>query len=132
MTNDLLLNEIWVRLFVGLVLGLILGSFTTMLSYRVPRRLSIIHPPSHCTHCHTPLRPRDLIPVFSWLIEGGKCSHCGALISVRYLIIELITTAGCTAAFLFIGFRPAVIAALIGVVALITLVTINIERNQQN
>ena len=123
-------DELWFRFFVGLVIGLVLGSFTTMLSYRVPRQISIIFPPSHCPHCHTPLKPRDLVPLLSWLIERGKCRHCQDRISPRYLVIELLTAFFCTLAFILIGFRPTLIAALVGIVALITLVTINIERNR--
>src|SRR5580693_3040146 len=98
----LLQDEMWFRLLAGLLVGLALGSFVTMLSYRAPRNLSIISPPSHCPNCHTPLMARDLMPVLSWLIEHGKCRHCGARISARYLIIELITTAASVAAFGYI------------------------------
>jgi prepilin signal peptidase PulO-like enzyme (type II secretory pathway) len=118
----------WFRLLAGLLVGLALGSFVTMLSYRAPRNISIISPPSHCTHCRTPLKARDLMPVLSWLLEGGKCRHCGARIAVRYLLIELITTAATVVAFGYIGFKPEIIVALIGIVSFITLATINIER----
>src|ERR1700733_12103148 len=92
-------DELWFRLLAGLLVGLALGSFVTMLSYRAPRNISIISPPSHCTRCHTPLRKRDLMPVLSWLMQRGKCHHCGAIIAVRYLLIELITTVATVVAF---------------------------------
>lgn len=122
------LDAIWFRVFLGLVFGLILGSFTTMLSYRVPRQLSIVRPPSQCPKCHTPLTPRDLIPVFSWLLSKGRCRHCFERISPRYLLIELVTTAAVTLAFWKLGLTPVLIPALIGIVAFVTLVTINIEK----
>jgi prepilin signal peptidase PulO-like enzyme (type II secretory pathway) len=103
----------------------------TMLSYRAPRKLSIIAPPSYCPNCHTPLKARDLVPVFSWLVEHGKCRHCGKRISVRYLLIELLTAAACVAAFAEIGFQPELIVAVIGIVSLITLATINFERHRE-
>jgi leader peptidase (prepilin peptidase)/N-methyltransferase len=53
--------------------------------------MSIISPPSHCTSCGKRLKPIDLIPVFSWLFLKGKCRYCGSKISVRYLLIELLT-----------------------------------------
>lgn len=123
-------DEMWFRLLSGLLVGLALGSFVTMLSYRAPRNLSIVSPPSHCPFCRTPLRPRDLMPVLSWLIEKGKCRHCGTSIGLRYVMIELITTACCLAAFAWFGFTPKLVAALIGIVSFITLVTINIERGR--
>jgi prepilin signal peptidase PulO-like enzyme (type II secretory pathway) len=118
----------WFRLLAGLFVGLALGSFTTMLAYRIPRHISIVTPPSHCPNCHSPLKARDLVPIFSWLIERGKCRHCQKPISIRYLLIELFTTAGSMVAFAMIGFQPALIAALAAIVAFITLAAINIAR----
>jgi len=123
-------DELWFRLLTGLLVGLALGSFVTMLSYRAPRNLSIVSPPSHCPKCHTPLKIRDLVPVLSWLIERGKCRHCGAKVGARYVLIELMTTAACLVAFAEIGFRPELIVALIGIVCFITLAAINIERGR--
>lgn len=119
-----------VKITVGLITGLILGSFTTMLSYRIPRKLSIVSPPSQCPHCHTPLTKRDLIPVLSWLKEKGHCRHCQASIGTRYLMIELITTFAVTVAFASIGFQPTLIVALIAIIAFITLATINLEKQR--
>jgi leader peptidase (prepilin peptidase)/N-methyltransferase len=70
------------------------------------------------------------MPVVSWFIEGGKCRHCGTPISMRYLLIELVTAVACTAAFIFFGFEPKLVVALIGIVAFITLATINFERGR--
>ncbi|NTU76805.1 MAG: prepilin peptidase [Alphaproteobacteria bacterium] len=122
-------DALWFRFVAGILIGLVLGSFTTMLSYRVPRRISIVHPPSQCPHCHTPLKPRDLVPILSWFLERGHCRHCRKPISLRYLVIELITATAATVAFLWLGFTPPLIAALLGIVALVTLATINIERH---
>src|SRR5580704_14042352 len=92
-------DELWFRLLAGLLIGLALGSFVTMLSYRAPRNLSLISPPSHCPHCHTPLAIRDLVPVFSWLLERGRCRHCKEKVGARYVIIELTTMLSCVVAF---------------------------------
>lgn len=123
-----LLDITLVRVIVGLVMGLILGSFTTMLSYRIPRKLSIVRPPSQCPHCHTPLTKRDLIPVVSWLKGKGHCRHCQEKIGARYLVIELVTTFAVTVAFVGLGFTPALVVALLAIVAFVTLATINIEK----
>ena len=87
-----------------------------------------MRPPSHCPNCRTPLKPRDLVPVLSWLIEKGRCRHCRKPISVRYLLVELVTMAACVVAFVLLGFQPALIAALVGIVAFVTLATINAVR----
>lgn len=48
-------------------------------------------PSSHCTVCNHKLGPLELIPVFSFLIQGGKCKNCKAKISWYYTIFELLT-----------------------------------------
>lgn len=123
-------DELWFRLLSGLLIGLALGSFVTMLSYRAPRNISIVSPPSHCPKCHTPLKIRDLVPVFSWLLERGHCRHCGAKVGMRYVVIELVTTLSTVVAFATIGFQPELIVALIGIVSLISLAVINFERGR--
>ena len=74
--------------------GVSLGSFTTCVVYRLPRGLSIWRQKngsyrSFCPSCHAELHKRDLIPVFSWLIQRGRCRYCGSPIPVHYLLIEL-------------------------------------------
>ena len=73
------------------VLGLLIGSFLNVVIYRVPAGLSIIRPGSSCPSCHTPISPRDNIPVVSWLLLRGRCRSCRAAISVRYPLVELAT-----------------------------------------
>src|SRR3954447_17654084 len=77
-------------LFVGLV-GLIVGSFLNVVIWRVPRGESIVSPPSHCPGCGRPVRPRDNVPVISWIVLRGRCRDCGEPISARYPLVELLT-----------------------------------------
>jgi len=73
------------------VLGLCMGSFLNVCIYRIPMKQSVAFPPSHCPHCNTRLSAADLIPVFSYVLLGGKCRYCKAGISVQYPIVELLT-----------------------------------------
>lgn len=75
------------------VLGLIIGSFLNVVVWRVPRGESIAHPPSHCPACGANVRPRDNVPVVSWLLLRGRCRDCLARISARYPLVELGTAA---------------------------------------
>lgn len=118
----------WYRLILGLLTGLILGSFVTMLSYRLPRRLSIIWPGSHCPVCQTPLKPHDLVPVLSWATLRGKCRYCGAFIGRRYVLIEIFVALASAAAFALLGFTLWLPAALALVVTLVTALAIWLER----
>ncbi|TFW00124.1 prepilin peptidase [Leifsonia flava] len=70
------------------VLGLVIGSFLNVVIWRVPRGESIVHPPSACPRCGTPISARDNIPVVSWLILRGRCRHCSEPISPRYPLVE--------------------------------------------
>src|SRR5207247_7772662 len=69
------------------ILGTILGSFLNVVIYRLPRGLSIVRPGSRCPHCHTLIRPRDNIPLVSFLILRGRCRACRAPISWRYPMV---------------------------------------------
>lgn len=71
--------------------GLVVGSFLNVVVYRVPRHLSIVQPPSHCTACDAPLSALDMVPVLSWLVLRAHCRHCGAAVSARYPLVELAT-----------------------------------------
>ena len=73
------------------VVGLAIGSFLNVVIYRVPRRLSVVSPPSACPTCEAQITARDNIPVLSWLLLRGRCRSCGARISRRYPIVEAVT-----------------------------------------
>ena len=75
------------------VLGLLVGSFLNVVIWRVPRGESIVRPASRCPGCGQPVRPRDNIPVLSWLLLRGRCRDCGEPISARYPLVELGTAA---------------------------------------
>jgi leader peptidase (prepilin peptidase)/N-methyltransferase len=68
--------------------GLILGSFLNVVAYRLPRGGSLVTPGSQCPHCDHPVRPRDNVPVLSWLALRGRCRDCGGPIAGRYALVE--------------------------------------------
>ncbi|QTC92065.1 prepilin peptidase [Brevundimonas goettingensis] len=69
--------------------GLIIGSFLAAVSVRLPREEDVVAGRSRCMSCRQPLKPWQMVPVFSWLILRGRCGQCGAGISGRYILIEL-------------------------------------------
>jgi leader peptidase (prepilin peptidase) / N-methyltransferase len=73
------------------VFGLVVGSFLNVVIWRVPRHESVVTPGSHCPSCDTQLGALENIPVLSWVVLRGKCRHCGAHISARYPLVELLT-----------------------------------------
>jgi leader peptidase (prepilin peptidase) / N-methyltransferase len=78
-------------LIFSFALGAVIGSFTNVLIYRVPRGESVAFPPSHCPNCDHQLGVLDLVPIVSWLGLRGKCRYCSNPISGRYPIIEFIS-----------------------------------------
>ena len=70
-------------------LGGCLASFLNVVAWRVPRGESILGY-SHCPICGNRLAFRDNMPFVGWLRNSGRCRHCGASISVRYLIAEMV------------------------------------------
>jgi len=73
------------------ILGLIVGSFSNVCIYRIPRNESIIYPASHCPNCHSPIKPVDNIPLLSYILLKGRCRNCKSKISIQYPIVEFLT-----------------------------------------
>ncbi|MBN2542473.1 prepilin peptidase [bacterium] len=77
------------NLIVIFIFGLLIGSFTNVIVWRLPRDESIVKPRSHCPYCNRMIKSYDNIPVISYLFLGGKCRYCKKSISIRYPLIEL-------------------------------------------
>ncbi len=72
------------------IIGLCVGSFLNVLIDRLPNEEGI-GGRSHCDHCKRTLTFFDLIPVFSWILLGGKCRTCKKRVSIQYPFIEIVT-----------------------------------------
>ena len=95
------------------IIGTIFGSFANVVIYRVPLGKSIAYPPSACGSCDTPIKWYDNIPIFSYIILGGKCRSCHASYSVRYMLVELVMgLLFAFAAFYFHSFLITLFAAI--------------------
>lgn len=73
------------------VFGCIVGSFLNVCIHRLPLGESIVSPPSHCPHCRYSIPWFLNIPLVTWVYLRGKCRNCGAAISIRYFLVELLT-----------------------------------------
>lgn len=73
------------------LLGLLVGSFLNVVVHRVPAGRSVLRPGSACPSCAAPIRPRDNVPVASWLLLGGRCRDCSTAVPVRYPAVEAAT-----------------------------------------
>ncbi len=68
--------------------GIVIGSFLNVCIYRIPIQENIAKVRSHCMQCGHKLKWYELIPLFSYLLQGGKCRACKSKISVQYPLIE--------------------------------------------
>ncbi len=85
------------------VLGCITGSFLNVCIYRMPLGMSIITPRSHCPHCKYSIPWYLNLPLVTWLALRGRCKNCGAPISPRYFVVELLTGAAFLSCWLAFG-----------------------------
>ncbi len=74
----------------AILVGMILGSFNSVLVSRIPLRQSL-GGRSRCPHCDVQIRNIDNIPILGFIFLGGRCRSCRAKISVRYLVLEILT-----------------------------------------
>ena len=81
----------WVLLIWLAAMGGCIGSFLNVVVYRMPAGKSLISPGSRCPRCDKPIRPYHNLPVFGWLMLGGRCHDCGSPISSRYPLVEFAT-----------------------------------------
>ncbi len=70
------------------IIGTVFGSFYNVVGYRLPKKMSLMWPPSHCPNCDHLLTPIELIPVFSYIFLGGKCRWCKKKIAWFYPVFE--------------------------------------------
>ena len=134
----------------GLLLGLVVGSFLNVVIFRLPPRLAyqwqhsqatsdssestdksppgIVLGRSHCPTCNHVIRWWENIPVLSFLILRGRCSNCQAQISIRYPAIEAFTAAVTLAVMWRFGVSSVLVPALIFSWTLIALTFIDLDH----
>jgi leader peptidase (prepilin peptidase) / N-methyltransferase len=92
------------------VFGSMVGSFLNVCIHRMPLGQSIVSPPSHCPHCKYSIPWYLNIPLVTWLSLHGKCRNCGAPISIRYFLVELLTALTFLSCWLAFGHQSAWLA----------------------
>ena len=73
------------------IIGTLLGSFTTLAVYRIPKKENILNKRSYCPNCNHRLEFWDLIPILSYIFLKGKCRYCKNKVRIRYLILEVFS-----------------------------------------
>lgn len=150
---DLLQQAPWFLYTVTGLLGLVIGSFLNVVIYRLPAMLektwdrdcreflklepvssgqkgafNLSVPRSRCPHCGHAITAWENIPVISYLMLRGRCSACGARISPRYPLVELLTAALSIAVVWRLGANLQGLAVVILTWVLIALSFIDIDK----
>ena len=106
------------------IIGTVMGSFFNVVAHRLSNNESIIKPGSHCENCHHLLKWYELIPIISFLIQGGKCLKCHTKLSWWYPLIEIITGLLYLFSYLYFGVSPDFfISLVISSILVITCIT---------
>ena len=107
------------------IMGALLGSFYNVVGYRLPKGESIVFPSSHCTNFGHKLKAYELVPIFSFLFLGRKCSSCKQKISWFYAIFEFLT--GLLFALSYVIFKNNIIELFIALTFISMIVSIFIS-----
>jgi leader peptidase (prepilin peptidase)/N-methyltransferase len=107
--------------------GAVVGSFLNVCIHRLPLRLSVAWPASHCPHCRAPIKPYDNLPVLSYVWLLGRCRQCRQPIAIKYPIVEVITAAAFLGSFMLFE-PPLLVPRLLFACAMIVLAVIDVEH----
>lgn len=109
------------------IFGSIMGSFYHVLATRLSKGNSIISPASHCEECNCKLKWYELIPIVSYIIQGGKCRKCQTRLPISYLLIEVCTGTLFAVCYHVFDLKLELISAIIFVSSLIIIIISDIE-----
>jgi leader peptidase (prepilin peptidase) / N-methyltransferase len=108
--------DLWMRVPFGFwalvffVFGCCVGSFLNVCIHRLPLGMSVVSPRSHCPHCKYSIPWFLNLPLITWVALGGRCKNCGAPISARYFLVELLTGVAFLGCWLQFGHTSAALA----------------------
>lgn len=89
MTLSELLSSEPGMLLTGLAFGAVTGSFLNVCAHRIPLGHSVVVPRSSCPQCKSPIPWFRNLPLFTWLVQGGKAGCCTFRIPLRYWLVEV-------------------------------------------
>ena len=111
-----------------LIFGACIGSFLNVCIYRIPENRSIVSPGSTCPNCNNKIPFYYNIPVLSYIFLMGRCKFCKQTISIRYPLIEALTSVFALLLFYKFGLTPAFVYWFVFISVLITISFIDIDH----
>lgn len=117
-----------IYLLIFFIFGSVMGSFYHVIATRLSKGGSIVSPASHCEKCQHQLKWYELIPILSYIFQGGKCRKCHTKLPISYLLIEICTGILFAVCYHVFGFTLELITAIIFVSSLIIIIISDIEH----
>ncbi|MCC5890790.1 MAG: prepilin peptidase [Alkalibacterium sp.] len=114
----------YIIILIFLLYGLIFGSFFNVVGLRVPNQTLFEEKRSYCDTCQRTLTWSELIPVFSYIVQKGKCRGCRQSISLLYPIMEVSTGLLFAWTYYFYGLTDQMVLGLL-LISLIIPVTVS-------
>lgn len=115
--------------FIFFLTGLIFGSFGNVIIYRLPKKISILYPPSNCPYCGKNIKWYDNIPLLSYFFLNGKCRFCKSKIPITYPLVEFLS--GLLAVLLYLKYGiPAVVVLFNLLFVLLVVSVIDIQTTE--
>ena len=111
-------------LIIFFVFGTLMGSFYTVVGFRLPNRENFISSSSHCDHCKHRLSFLDMIPIISYIFLRGRCRYCQKKISNLSTYMEFFTGVLFALSFFVFGFSYQLLFAL-GIVSLLIIISVS-------
>ena len=111
-------------LIIFFIFGTLMGSFLTVIGLRLPKKENFTTTHSHCDSCGHVLSMIEMIPIVSYVLQKGRCRHCGKKVDVLSTYVELFTGALFAVGFYAFGFSYELLIAL-GIVSLLMIVVVS-------
>ena len=99
-----------IGLFFAIACGMAIGSYATTAVARLPSGTLFKRHDPFCASCKKLLAPRDLFPIFSYLVNLGRCRFCNKRIPMQLFIVESTVTTIFVFSYLWFGFGLAYIS----------------------
>ena len=111
-------------LIIFFILGLLMGSFFTVVGMRLPNHENFLNSRSYCDRCHHKLSSLDMIPIISFLFLRGRCRYCKGKIDALSSYMEFFTGVLFALAYFVFGFSYELLIAL-GIVSMLSIISVS-------
>ena len=111
-------------LIIFFILGMLMGSFFTVVGTRLPNHENFLNSRSYCDKCHHRLSLLDMVPLLSFLFLKGRCRYCKGKIDALSSYMEFFTGILFALGYFVFGFSYELLIAL-GIVSMLSIISVS-------